>query len=57
MTFAETQTIIHDIQEIETWTRSYVRESNKENPDYERLADLSKWIEEAKEKVFAHCTK
>ncbi len=57
MTFAETQTIIHDIQEIETWTRSYVRESNKEKPDYERLADLSKWIEEAKEKVFAHCTK
>ena len=57
MTFAETQTIIHDIQEIETWTRSYVRESNKEKPDYERLADINKWIEEAKEKVFAHCTK
>ena len=57
MTFAETQTLVHDIQEIETWTRSYERESNKENPDYNRLADLGKWLEEAKEKVFAHCTK
>lgn len=57
MTFAETQTLIHDIQEIETWTRAYERESNKENPDYNRLGDLSKWVEEAKEKVFAHCTK
>ena len=57
MTFAETQAIIYDIQEIETWTRSYERESNKENPDYNRLAELSKWVEEAKERVFVHCTK
>ena len=57
MTFAETQTLIYDIQEIETWTRSYERESNKEKPDYNRLADLSKYLQEAKEKVFAHCTK
>ena len=56
MTFAETQAIIYDIQEIETWTRSYERESNKANPDYNRLGELGKWLEEAKEKVYAHCT-
>jgi hypothetical protein len=52
MTFAETQTLIHAIQQIETWTRAYEREGNKENPDWDKLVEYTKWLKEAKEQVF-----
>ena len=57
MTFAETQSLIHAIQQIETWTRAYEREGNEENPDWGKLVEYTKWLKEAKEQVFAHCSK
>lgn len=57
MTFEETQNLTSAIQAIETWTRAYERENNEENPNYDHLVQYRKWVKEAKEKVFAHCTK
>ena len=56
MTFAETQTLIADIQSIETWAKAWERESNKESPDWDRLAELRTWLEEAKQTIFERCT-
>jgi hypothetical protein len=37
---------------LETWTRSIERENRKEEKDYTEIAQLEKWLEEAKQEIF-----
>jgi len=57
MTYTETNTLVKAIDAIETWANAIAREYEKESIDPQRLADLEKYLREAKERVFAHCTK
>jgi len=57
MTYAETKDIVAEIQEIEAWARNLVRAYASDNTDWEEVANMEKWLEEAKEKVFARCMK
>ena len=52
MTYDEASKLVKAIDEIETWTRAYEREGDKENPDWDKLSEYTKWLKEAKEKVF-----
>ena len=52
MTYAETHKLVKAIDAIETWANAIAREYEKESIDPQRLADLEKYLQEAKEKVF-----
>lgn len=52
MTYNETNTLVKAIDEIETWATAIHREREKESVDYDRVARLEKFLQEAKEKVF-----
>ncbi len=52
MTYAETNTLVKAIDEIETWAVAITREQEKESVDYDRVLRLQGFLEEAKEKVF-----
>lgn len=52
MTYAETNTLVKAIDEIETWTIAVTREQEKESVDYDRVLRLQGFLQEAKEKVF-----
>ena len=52
MTYAETNTLVKAIDEIETWAIAITREQEKESVDYDRVLRLQGFLEEAKEKVF-----
>ena len=52
MTYAETNTLVKAIDEIETWAVAITREQEKETVDYDRVLRLQGFLEEAKEKVF-----
>jgi hypothetical protein len=52
MTYAETNTLVKAIDEIETWAVAITREQEKESVDYDRVLRLQGFLQEAKEKVF-----
>ena len=52
MTYAETNTLVKAIDEIETWAVAITREQEKESVDYDRVTRLQGFLQEAKEKVF-----
>ena len=52
MTYAETNTLVKAIDEIETWAVAITREQEKETVDYDRVIRLQGFLQEAKEKVF-----
>lgn len=57
MTFAETETLMTEINAIEAWACALERERSKETPDWERVAQFRRWMEEAKQTIFQRCTK
>ena len=57
MTFAETETLMTEINAIEVWACSLERERSKEAPDWERVAQFRTWMEEAKQTIFQRCAK
>jgi len=52
MTYAETNTLVKAIDEIETWAVAITREQQSESVDYDRVLRLQGFLQEAKEKVF-----
>jgi hypothetical protein len=52
MNFAQTEKLVKAIGYLETWTRSIERENRKEEKDYTEIAQLEKWLEEAKQEIF-----
>ena len=52
MTYAETNTLIKAIDEIETWTTAIAAEREKESVNYDRVTRFEKFLRDAKEKVF-----
>ena len=52
MTYAETNTLVKAIDEVETWASSIAREHAKESVDYDRVVTLQNYLQDAKEKVF-----
>ena len=52
MTYAETNTLVKAIDEIETWAYAIAREQEKESVDYDRVTRLEGFLRDAKEKVF-----
>ena len=52
MTYAETNTLVKAIDEIETWAVAITREQQSESVDYDRVLRLEGFLRDAKEKVF-----
>ena len=52
MTYAETNTLVKAIDEIETWAYAIATEREKESVDYDRVTRLEGFLRDAKEKVF-----
>ena len=52
MTYAETNTLVKAIDEIETWAYAIAAEREKESVDYDRVTRLEGFLRDAKEKVF-----
>jgi len=52
MTYAETHKLVKALDEIETWASAIAREHAKESVDYDRMATLEKYLQEAKETAF-----
>jgi len=57
MTYAETNNLVKAIDAVETWTSAIAREHAKESIDYDRMATLEKYLQEAKEKIFSIANK
>ena len=57
MTFSDLDTITTAINAIETWASAVARESEKDEPNYERIERINKYLKEAKQEVFELCTK
>ena len=52
MTYAETHDLVKAIEQIDTFASSIAREYEEKSIDYDRMAMLEKYLQEAKEKVF-----
>ena len=57
MTYAETNNLVKALDQIETWASAIAREHAKESIDYDRMATLEKYLQEAKEKIFSIANK
>ena len=52
MTYAQTNELIKALDQIETWASAIARGHAKESIDYDRMATLEKYLQDAKEAAF-----
>lgn len=52
MNYQQAKKLINAMNEIETWANQYQREILKDDPDWSRIDQGQKWIDEAKQEIF-----